>query len=250
MNALERAGYLAYGRLSVHQRRLNHAHDVIRGALAVASRPYVAFSAGKDSAVLLWLVLQTRSDVIARILTSGESRVVHANLDQVLGWWRDRFPTLTMDEVLVDRVFADGWQDASFDQQRKAGKGDIVRELTGGFDLVFMGLRDEESKAREIANRRGELRRYTQHRRDGAAGMYVCCPLSKWTTDDIGAEIVAHDLPLLTAYSQDEGLEARTTMRLTGDAVRMNAVVNMRLRDPAAYNRMLQRFPELAHWGA
>lgn len=249
MDSYVRAGYMAYGRLAVHQRRVAHAQDVIRRALNITRDCYVSFSAGKDSSALLWLVLQEWSEARARILTSGESRTVHGNLDDVLTWWRERWPDMTLNEILIDRVFTPEWEHVGFDAQRKAGRGDIVRELTAGSALVFLGLRDEESNARRIANKRGEIRRYSHTRRDGAAGMYVCCPLARWTTDDVGAEIATHGMPLLGAYEQHDGLGARTTMRLTGDAVRGNAVVELRRRDPAAYNRLLQRFPELVHWG-
>ena len=53
--------------------------------------------------------------------------------------------------------------------------------------------------------------------------------------------------PLLSAY-EAEGLDARTTMRLTGDAVRQGGVVHLRMRDKAAYNALIRRFPELREW--
>lgn len=249
MRAIERVGYLSHARSAVFGRRLERARTTIREMLARCHCPYVAFSAGKDSSVLLWLVLEQRPDAAGRILTSGETRLLHANLDDVLGWWRLRFPALDLMEINVDRVFAEGWEEATWHAQRKAGRGDIVRLLptSGLFDGVFMGLRDEESNARRIANKRGRIRRYANTRRDNTAALWACCPLSDWTTDDVGALICLHDVPLLSAY-QAEGLEARTTMRLTGDAVRQNALVALRQRDPGRYNQLIARFPEIDWW--
>jgi len=249
VKALERAGYLAVARLPRFQALLGQARRVVQRALEITRNPYVAYSGGKDSACLLWLVLEQKPDVAARILTSGESRLLHPNLDAVLDWWRLRFPNLDLQEINVDRVWSAEWREATWTEQRKAGKGDIIRELpaSGAFDGVFLGLRDEESNARRLANKRGLIRRYAETRSDATAGMWCFCPLASWTIEDVGAMIVLHDLPLLAAY-QVEGLQARTTQRLTGDAVRQNAFVNLRMRDRVAYNRLLERFPELGEW--
>lgn len=249
MKSVTRSGYLAYARLPVFQCRLEEARSVIRSALLRMQNPYVAYSAGKDSGCLLYLVLEQSPTVSARILTSGESRLLHGNLDQVLAWWRERFPSLDLQEINIDRIFSEEWKDADWTTQRKAGRGDIVKFLpaTGQFDGVFLGLRDEESNKRRIANKKGLIRQYSVQRKDGIAGMWCCCPLAQWTVQDVGAFVCLHDLPLLAAY-EAEGLDARTTMRLTGDAARQNAVVMLRQRDPGRFNALLQRFPELSWW--
>jgi 3'-phosphoadenosine 5'-phosphosulfate sulfotransferase (PAPS reductase)/FAD synthetase len=246
---IERAGYLAHGRTAAFKRHMEEARSVIRAGFGVAANPYVAYSAGKDSSCLLWLVLEQRLDIAARILTSGETRLLHPDLDDILDWWRVRFPALDLQEILVDRVFTSDWQEATWLEQRKAGRRDIVTYLpTAEFDGVLLGLRSEESKARLMANRRGLMRQYKATRKDALAGTWCICPLANWTMEDIGAFTALHDLPLLSAY--DEGLEARTTMRLTGDAARQNALVNLRLRDKVGYNRLVERFPEIVReWG-
>lgn len=242
MRAIERAGYLAHSRSPAHQRRLARAEKIICDMLARCQAPYVACSFGKDSSCLLWLVLQHVPDIPVRILTSGETRLLHANLDEVMDWWRARYPKMDLQEILVDRVFSAEWQEADWTEQRKAGRRDIVNRLptSGDFDGVFMGLRDEESNRRRLATHKNGPIRHT-------AGMWCAVPLADWLTDDIGAMTCVHNLPLLEAY-EAEGLDTRTTMRLTGDAVRQNGFIHLRMRDPGAYNRLLQRFPELAAW--
>jgi sulfate adenylyltransferase subunit 2 len=252
MQALERAGYLARAQSTAFGRRVDGALAVIREGLSVCHRPFVSFSAGKDSTALLWLALQERADISARILTSGESRNMHADLDEVFEWWRTAYPSMELREVLVDRVWADEWASATWDEERKAGRGDIVRGLwgSGDFDGVLMGLRDDESNARRIANKRGLIRRYRDTRGDIAAGGWVICPLARWTTQDVATLIVSRGLPLLRAYDVGiDGMNERTTMRLTGDAVRQNAMVDLRMRDKGEYNRVVKRFEELQRWG-
>lgn len=248
MRPVDRAGYLAHARLPSFAALVERARQTIGGMLAKCQSPYVSFSAGKDSSVLLALVTEQKPAVEARLLTSGETRLLHHDLDSILTWWRESVPALTLTEINIDRVFSDGWTDADWQTQRKAGRGDIVRYLTGGtYDGFFMGLRDEESNARRFANKRGVIRRYSQARRDGTAGMFVCCPLALWRTADIGAFIVSRGLPYLAEYDR-VGFEGRTTARLTGDAMRQNGLQAIRLRDPDGYNRLIQRFPEITWW--
>jgi len=241
VRAIERAGYLAYGRTREHLVRRERALALIVEGLARCQAPYVAFSGGKDSSALLHLVLQVRSRMTARILTSGETRQVHGNIDVVLDWWRQRYSGLELQEICVDRVWSDEWADADWTAQRKAGRRDIAKLLPGGHDGAFLGLRDEESNARRMATRKyGPIRRH-------ADGLYVICPLFAWRLADVGAVLAECGAPLLSAY-EAEGLDARTTMRLTGDAVRQGGVVHLRMRDKAAYNALIRRFPELREW--
>lgn len=249
MTPFERAGYLAQARSSVFQRRVQEAQANIQMMFAVCGNPYVAFSGGKDSAVLLHLVLSvSEPPVITRTLTSGETRLLHGNWDAVFAAWKLRHQErLVMEEVLIDRVFSEEWKHADFHTQRKAGKGDIITALPGTHDGVFLGLRSEESKARRMANRKGALRQYVPTRKDALAGQWSCNPLAWWKTRDVAAYVVLHDLPMLSEYERS-GFDARTTARLTGDSLRQNGFQALRLRDPAGYNRLMVRFPELSWW--
>lgn len=250
MRRIETAGYIAHSRTAVFRRRMEEAKNIIAEFLHIAENPYVAFSGGKDSSCLLFLVAEQKPNISARLLSSGETRLLHDNIDEVLNWWRERFPALDLVEINIDRVFADEWADADWATQRRAGRGDLANFLpaSGEFDGVFLGLRNEESASRRLANLRGgAIRQYTENRNDACAGLWVACPLANWATTDVGAFIVAHQLPLLAEYER-AGLEARTTARLTGDAARQNALQALRLRDPDGYNRLLQRFPELTWW--
>jgi len=250
MNALERAGYLAHSKTERFSRSLERANALIREMLWRREQPYVAFSCGKDSSVLLWLVLQHRPNITARILTSGETRLLYPDIDDVLRWWREGFPSLHLEEVLVDRVFTPEWSDVTWTQQRKAGRRDILQYLPQGRDGVFLGLRDAESNRRRMATRKmGPLRQYRASRRDNLGETWVCCPLASWTTKDVFALLTRENIPLLQAYGSGEhAASMRTTMRLTGDAVRQNAFVELRMRDKAAYNKLLSRFHELERW--
>jgi 3'-phosphoadenosine 5'-phosphosulfate sulfotransferase (PAPS reductase)/FAD synthetase len=243
---LERAGFLAHARMPAFVNLVQRSTDLISTALDQCSNPYVAFSCGKDSGVMLHLVAHLTQTIPARCLTSGETRILHGDFDIRWQEWTSRLPHVHFEEVNIDRVFSDTWVGTRWNEQRKAGRGDIIRFLPGGHDAVFIGLRDEESNARRHANKGGLIRHYSRNRKDNCAGMMVCCPIARWKLRDIAAYTVLHDLPLLAAYSA--GFEARTTARLTGDAMRQNGLQSLRLKDPNGFNHMLQRFPEISYW--
>lgn len=234
-------------RSDIYKRRVDESHEIIRGALRLMERPYVAFSCGKDSSVLSHMVLQHAS-VPLRFLASGETRIVH-NVDDIIGWFRER--GATVEEILIDRVFSEEWQDATWDEQRKAGRGDLCR-LTVDHDGVFMGLRMEESGNRKrslLKHQTPGLPPFCYRYRSSSKmhDMIRCCPLAKWTVEDVGAYIVTHGIPVLRHY-HNCGLESRTTARLTGDAVRNNELFWIKAQNPEGWQRLLQRFPEFGLW--
>lgn len=63
-----------------------------------------------------------------------------------------------------------------------------------GCDGVFMGLRGDESKSRKIHLRsRGELYQV-------ASGEWRCCPIARWTSEDVFAYLVSNDIEINPCY--------------------------------------------------
>lgn len=251
MTQTESLGYRAHARTALYRRRIEDARECLTEAFTLCNRPYLSFSAGKDSSVVLSLALALRPDLDVRILTSGESRLVHANLDEVIAWWVVRYPLMRFEEVLIDRVFGEGWEDADFHTQRRAGVGDMKKSLApaGQFDGLIMGLRDEESGLRKlwnnrrIPNTRHAIGRYALSDSD-RGGMYRICPIARWSTADVAAYHIEASLPILAEYAHF-GFEARTTMRLTSMSVLHGTLAHLRMRDPDAFRRLVARFPEI-----
>jgi 3'-phosphoadenosine 5'-phosphosulfate sulfotransferase (PAPS reductase)/FAD synthetase len=250
VKAIERAGYLAHARRSSYRAHLHRAQETIREALALCQRPYVAFSGGKDSSVLLSLVLEQWPAAQVLMLTRGETRIIQPGVDDILTWWRERWPAMDLREILVDHVFADGWQDATFLEQRATfanGWHDYLHS-TGDWDGMFLGLRAQESptRARSLRLRMPGCKYAIYEYREPASSVrYRICPLDAWTVDDIAAYHIVHELPLLDTYTL-EGMDARTHYCLGKSAIRCGQLLELRRNNPAAYNRVLQRFPELA----
>lgn len=246
MDALTQAGFLAHATLPVYQRRMAQAKEWVKAALKICKNPYVAWSVGgKDSSVMLDLALK-ETLIEARVLVSGETRYLFPEFDEIVMWWRSKYgDRLTISLVETDRVWSGNM---SFDEQRKAGRNDIMKLLpTERHDLVFLGLRDEESNVRRIANAKGIIRRYAMSRRKNIRGKYVCVPVARLSTADIAAYIITKQIPVFNVYTE-QGFEERTTLRLTGDAVRQMAFQRLRITNPKEYNALLYRFPELNRW--
>lgn len=241
---IDREFYRLHAKLPVYRRHVQAAKEIIMGCLQHVNRPYVAFSCGKDSSVLAHLVLQFAPDAPLRFLSSGETRLLH-NVDDVLDYYRERGADIQ--EINIDRVFSEEWKETTWTEQRKAGRHDLELLNDRSFDCVFMGLRMEESRARSISLKQNQTPglppfcyRYVRGKR---LNMIRCCPLASWTTKDVGAYIVEHNLPYLDWYGFS-GFEGRTTARLTGDAVRQNALFWLKKNKPENFAILAQRFPE------
>lgn len=244
MEDWEKEMYLLHSKSQRFKKRLNEAEGIIRGALPAMETPYVAFSCGKDSSVLAHLVLRYQPGATLRFLSSGETRLVH-NVDDVLDWFKERGAII--DEILIDRVFSEEWKDATWTEQRKAGRRDMELLNQGGWNGIFMGLRIEESRPRKmslIIHQDKDLPRYCHKYKDERRkDMIRCCPLANWLKDDIGAYLLMHNIPYLNHY-ENHGFEARTTARLTGDAVRQYVLSDIKKDNPQNWIKLTRRFPE------
>lgn len=255
MTPIQRAGYLAYARQPVHRRRVAYALRAIRETYRIAERPYVSFSAGKDSSALLHLVATVMPDATARMLVRGETHLLHRDFPDLIDWFRERFPRLDLATVFVDRVFSEEWSDASWlEQHMTFVRVEWTKLLkgSGDWDCSIMGLRNEESGWRAYWNSfrnlgtRYPIRRYSENRTDENRGAYASCPISYWREKDVGAYIATHDIPMLEAY--DNGIQARTHSSVGRQSVAFGQLSALRERDPASYKQLIERFPELARY--
>lgn len=231
-----------HAKLDTYRRRVANTEERINAMLEITEAPYIALSCGKDSTVMADLILRQRR-IPCRFVSSGETRIIH-NVDDVLNY----FKRLTVvEEINFDRVFSKEWAEASFDEQRKAGRRDIQSLNNDNYDGVFLGLRKEESRGRCISLAKCQtkgLPRYT-YKYIGERTFYRFCPLADWTYQDVGAYIVEHNLPVLDWYTAF-GFQSRTTARLTGDAIRQNTLFWIKCHNPEGYHLLIKRFPELS----
>jgi len=183
-----RDAFLAYAQMPEHRQAVREAEEIIACALASCRRPYVAFSGGKDSTCLLHLVLQQAPDVM----------VLHWDFGRAFVPWPIEREVLRNARLLGARHLRVETSPLYARLGRRA-RGVLGRHLIGrlvpklkeeGYDLAFVGLREEESLRRR--------RRIRAGRSIGA--IQECWPLASWRWLDVWAYIVSHRLPYLSIY--------------------------------------------------
>jgi len=217
---------LLHARLPVYRNQVAAAHEIVREALSLCRSPFVAFSCGKDSAVLLHLVMQHSHDIEARFIRWPETNLL-SNYDAVIDDWKVRFGM----HVQILDMTRDSLDD------RVSGRWCV---LQGASDAVFNGMRADESRMRRIAlSKRGPI-----YRR--ADGVLRVCPLARMTTADVAAYIETNELPTLNAYIEN-GYEARTTSRIprADYGIRENMLARLRVNNPPAYAALKQIYEEI-----
>lgn len=194
MDANEREAFTAYAQLSAFKRKVARSLEVIREALAIGPA-YVSVSWGKDSVVMLHLCQQVQPDIEAWHL-----RVAHrnyfGNYDDVIEQYKIRFGLNYHEVQLNNRNLIFGGSTA-----------DYLRRATDSKNC-FIGLRKEESRAREISlSKYGEIHQYQGEKE------FRFCPLKNWELSSIWAYHALHDLPHLDYYDHvaKTSKQSRTT---------------------------------------
>lgn len=230
---------------STYRRRRERAQTIAREFLALCRRPFVAFSTGKDSLALALIIHEIAPDVPLRFCSAGETRLLHRNTDQVLDWVRSR--GMTVDEVCIDRFTDPAWRAANWETVRRDARRDLrAMPFDADWDGFLMGVRLEESRTRRIALRRFRTPDLPPYCYRYQSGMLRACPLAEWETVDVAAELSSAGAPVLETYDI-QGMEARTTARITQSGVRQGLMMELKQRDRAAYQQIIARYPELQY---
>lgn len=183
---------------------------VIEKALKRSKRPYLAFSGGKDSMVLLGLVHQV--DPSVPLLWSDDELEYPETVELM-----ELIQASAGDQLVIARGWAEHagwfrpWTDAPFFRDPLPGTLTAGMDAddwmaTRGHDLVFTGLRkDESSWRRDWLQWVEETRGQPIYRVKGGSGRR-CCPLADWSADDAFAAIAFWGLPLNLVYPRLESI--------------------------------------------
>jgi phosphoadenosine phosphosulfate reductase len=233
-----------YSRLRQHKHRVRLARGRVSEWLENVRKPYVAFSTGKDSTVVLRLVREQAPNVPAVYFDADcsfpESQQMLRQTDNVIV-----FPTI---EPLLATFKRFGGFDAGPELERETMRTTVwepIKHLIKeyGFDGVAYGLRAEENPGRAMhAKFRGAMFRY---KRDGLWG---CQPIHDWLYDDVWAFIVTNGLTYCGTYDRmwDMPEEDQRLSYWAGETKRRwGRWAWLKRNYPELFNRFAAEFPEV-----
>lgn len=174
-----RQAFLIHSQTPEYRRAIDDAQREIERALRQSHRPYLAWSAGKDSGAMLALVLAQRPDI----------PVVHSDYGRTL------VPEPVYADILTmaDRF---GVRDLRIHPHDSRPRASLHRLKAAGHDLVFVGIRAEEAihRRERIKDRRW------------FGPIPESWPIAQWTWRDVWAYHVANNLPYLSLYDERAAL--------------------------------------------
>lgn len=194
-----------------------------------AQQAYCACSFGKDSSVLLHLLIQRLPEIKTVFVCYPETELLD-NYSEVISKWKCNLTKLFIDA----------------DIEQEVNEKDIIPNwaMSNGYTLGFVGIRAEESKPRLITLKKcGMLYQYKNDALSRAT------PLAWWKNQDIAAYIYTHQLPLLNTY-KSVGIIQRTTSGLADDnyGFRKAQLLRLKQSDITRYNKIILQYPQLAQY--
>lgn len=216
---------LLYARLKPFKALVNRTSGFIRWALEKVENPYVACSFGKDSAVMLDLVLKLRPDIPVIFVRRIETDLID-NYQKIISDWGN---------INLQQLTVLGWIETGL-------KSRTVSTATANldFDSYFVGLRMDESAARRISIKK--LGMFYKN----SSNKFRICPLADWTTNDVATYCLAYNIPILNKYLKD-GFEARTTSGIPRKFAN-ESMQSLKNRDIESYNKLLKLLPDAKYY--
>lgn len=215
-----------YAQLKPYKALVNKTSGFIRWALERVNNPYVACSFGKDSSVMLHLILQHDNKIPVRFLKwKGESNLIH-NYDEIEKWWIDHYRINYQPYILYREKIS------YLMKKRFSG-------FEKNYDSYFVGLRKKESVGRRISIKK--LGMFYKTKR----GFVRITPMADWSEKDIAVYILDNNIKLISDY--DEGFHVRTTARIPTDDMqaRKEWLIRLKNNNISKYNEIVKKFPEL-----
>lgn len=229
LNQLEIIAAKAHMRRGAYLQKIEQARRIIDDGLAACSMPYVAMSFGKDSAAMLHLVQHVQPNIEARFVRWTESQYLD-DFDRVIAEWQQRGISLSILDMHRDSI-----------NEKGRDRWDKLQQLSTA-DGFFVGLRAQENQ-----KSRGMTLKVHGTVYKLASGLWRICPLAWWSTDDVAAYTIQHNLPMLDAYKAD-GFEQRTSARVPRATVRSEALHSLKVRDPQRFAALCREYPEVTEW--
>lgn len=239
-----------YAKLPAFRRKTDRAREIIREAIRLCKRPYIAFSGGKDSEVVLHLAVQQKPDIDVCFIHQGaEFPDTIEIIDRLKTEWVLNLHVLYPEKGLLELLEEYG----AYGTQAKTEyhNGDIARRLIRepsqaaiqkfGFDGVLMGFRYEESKGRRYFMGKHGLIHKTKY-----DGIYHVNPIAHFNTQDVWSYITINDLPYNGVYDKTL-FQTRDEIRVGpwagGHYATSGRFLHLKYYYPDLYQQFCDKFP-------
>lgn len=244
MNDTDLQAFELHAKLNSYKRKVDLAKELIYRALEQMPNPYIAFSGGKDSTVVLDLVRSINADVVAQygheqwvlpeteqFIKSKQNLVMTALPDRHSEWftvWDNP------DDVPPGVIYVDRNLYTEFDYAKKLL----------GFDGCFLGLRSEENSYRRLhLGLRGPLFYCKKH------GMIECNPIHNWSVMDVWAYITNQKIDYNGVYDVLSRLQIELKYQRVGPvsqwrALKCGQIAILKKGWPDFYNKFELAYPQ------
>lgn len=187
MKREDRELFLIHAEDDGYKNRISNARKITKSNSN--KKPYIAFSGGKDSVVMMHLVHTTLGNKIPVFHYDYGELMLPKYFKEIQDIMKS-----TGAEVIIGKRYKNWYKDFF-------GIHQIT--LKKRFDLAFVGIRKEESRSRSMRIKKGE-----------SLGMIKeSWPVADLTTMDVWAYIVENDLQYLSFYDEYSKLQKITDLR-------------------------------------
>lgn len=249
--------YIINSKLKSYKYKVEESKKVIDEMFDMSKKPYIAWSGGKDSTALVYLITQDMGFKNTLIFCQKDDCDFPDEMDYVSGLI-DKYklncdiiqPSESMWNYIVEHKvdLLNEIHKKSNDVTKKFFTECINKFLKKHTpDCAVMGLRKYESKAR--------LFNFYKHKHLYHCkydNLLHCNPISNWTYTDVFSYMIEKDIPILPLYKKVDLLKGEDSIRKSWwipsstNVQLFGGVVFLKTHYPELYNKLREFFPEIA----
>jgi len=262
MRDMECLQLMLHSKLPAFKRKVEKAQKIIDEAFIRIEKPYLAFSGGIDSTVLLDLIEKLGYRIPVLFGDDGwdyeETMLFLSAMEWKYGFdllrircldpWRDWCIKMGRPELTEQ---GEGMDAAWYNPHKWHATWNSLKDaVMHGYDGVFLGLLAGESRGRRMITHDGHRPIYQVKQEQD---MWHCSPLASWTKKDVWAYTINHGLSHNLVYDRLADLDVPLEYRRVGPltcyrVLQYGSGVKLRQGWPELYNELSSVFPKMREY--